>query len=284
MIIPTVELIADGDVRSYCWSHLRAFHNVSHVTDLLVDLHKPPAHQRANVRKQAEQIRYCLHQAREYADAAETVSLATRPNLLYYSIMSLALAEVLFKQDGASSLDRAREQNKHHGLTLKVGGGGGETTLTAAAESLRAVPLVHANGDRFGTFELWHRSCREMPIGGEVSSSVVGGGTIKSVELILGSADDRLNKLPRDGLTLLECLLHIPGLLPFFTSKKMDAPIVRGRMTAAVHPEQRKRIVTTWFHPGPIDTWKALSARIKFAPGDFEALNISERAHQWVRT
>jgi hypothetical protein len=35
-----------------------------------------------------------LFQAKEYFDASGAVTLATKPNLLYYSIMSLAIAEI----------------------------------------------------------------------------------------------------------------------------------------------------------------------------------------------
>lgn len=54
--------------------------------------HSVPKDQRPNVLKQATKIRYCLLQAKEYRDAAEGASLATKPLLLYYSVMSLAFS------------------------------------------------------------------------------------------------------------------------------------------------------------------------------------------------
>jgi hypothetical protein len=68
--------------------------------------------------------------------------------------MSLAIAEVLFKQTGASSLDAARAQHRHHGLELRVSDTPQDVDLKAASSSLLAKPLIRRNGERFGTFEL----------------------------------------------------------------------------------------------------------------------------------
>src|SRR5215831_3387011 len=142
MIIQDVALVPSDDIARYAWSHLRRFHNVSYVSRLITRLHSLPPGQEANVKKQAEQIRFCLQQAEEYAEAARVVSIATRPNLLYYSTMCLALAEILLKQSGASSLDKAREEHRHHGLSLTVGPFGRNVVeLDAVCSSLRAVPM-----------------------------------------------------------------------------------------------------------------------------------------------
>lgn len=144
MIITSASLIYANDITKTCWSCIRRFHNVDFVRDLICKLQKPPIKQKNNTRKQAEQIKYCLIQAKEYYDAAQAVSLATKPVLMYYSTMSLALAEILLKQDGDSSLDRAREQHAHHGLTfhLDLQKNQHEFTLDKSAACLRASPLV----------------------------------------------------------------------------------------------------------------------------------------------
>jgi hypothetical protein len=88
MIITATTAVTDTDFERYGWTGLRRFHNVEAVQTQLSDLHKVPRNN-PNVKKQATQIRYCLQQAREYFDAANAVSLATKPVLLYYSIMNL---------------------------------------------------------------------------------------------------------------------------------------------------------------------------------------------------
>lgn len=74
--------------------------------------------------------------------------------------MSLALAEVLFKQDGNSSLDMARKKHNNHGLNLvpitKL-----PNSFADAAQKLVSKPVGGEN--RFGTFELWHRTARWHP-------------------------------------------------------------------------------------------------------------------------
>lgn len=271
MIQIGVRLVSELDLHSYSWAHLRRFHNVMETTSILMDLHRIPLKQKGNAEKQAHQIRYCLQQAREYADAADTVSLATKANLLYYSIMSLALAEILFKQSGESSLDRAREQHKHHGLQLKVSSvANGE--LEEQARSLRAVPLEHANGDRFGTFELWHRTCREAPAAGKLKE-YRGEGYLSSFALILGAEDAQLPKLPSAGISLLDCMLHIPGMHEFFSAFSITSPIVRGSLELKKREtgEQLKMI----FHPCPDAVWTEFSSRISFSPRDLECIRVT---------
>ena len=168
MIIKKASLIPSDNLSKTCWARIRRFHNVSFVVECIRELHSIPKKQEANARKQAEQIRYCLIQAKEYFDASLAVTLATKPVLLYYSTMSLALAEILLKQDGMSSLDKARGEHAHHGLELRIDPSNKEHdhSLRSTAGSLRAVP-PSCNGKRFGTFELWHRSSRELPHCGE---------------------------------------------------------------------------------------------------------------------
>jgi YaaC-like Protein len=160
MSIKNARKIRSADRELFAWAGLRKFHNVDVVADKLIEIHSIPARWHQDAKKQAQQLKYCLVQAREYFQAAQSVSLATRPNLLYYGTMSLALAEILFKQSGERSLDKARAEHRHHGLTVTVGGIGRYDELAAAASQLKATP-VEINGHRRGTFELWHQSARE---------------------------------------------------------------------------------------------------------------------------
>jgi hypothetical protein len=106
VIIENSRKVRTADPAGFAWAGLRRFQNVDLVTGAIVKLHNVEAKQQKNANKQAHQLRYCLIQAREYFAAATSVSLATKPNLLYYGTMSLALAEMLFKQTGESTLSR----------------------------------------------------------------------------------------------------------------------------------------------------------------------------------
>ncbi|RTE88481.1 YaaC family protein [Bradyrhizobium sp. LVM 105] len=139
MIIQRAKKVRTGNLSEFAWSSLRKFQNIDLLAKILIEMHQVPTKYHDDARKQAQQIRYCLIQAREYFAAASSVSTATRPNLLYYGTMSLALAEILFKQSGDSSLDKAREENRHHGLTMTVGSTKRGADLSFAAHAIRAL-------------------------------------------------------------------------------------------------------------------------------------------------
>jgi hypothetical protein len=155
-----------------------------------------PPKWRDHVRKQAQQLRYCLIQAREYFSAAGSVSIATKPNLLYYGTMSLALAEILFKQSGDSSLDKARSEHRHHGLSMRAGGVPRGANLELSASHIRAIPL-NVDGRRKGTFELWHQSSREHPLAGFLTRHLAGGGSTTTFQVLLGAADNSFHHCRR---------------------------------------------------------------------------------------
>src|SRR5438093_94259 len=103
MIIKNVTKLRTSNPSNFAWTKLRKFHNVELIANKIQELQNAPETQRNNVKKQAQQLRYCMVQAREYFQAAEIVSIATKPNLMYYGAMSLALADILLKQSGLSS-------------------------------------------------------------------------------------------------------------------------------------------------------------------------------------
>ncbi len=258
VIIRSTHLFQAADVAETAWALLRRFQNISYVEDLICEKHLITHKQRPNARKQATQIRYCLLQAKEYFDAGNTVSLATRPNLYYYCIMSLALAEILFKQTGESSLDRAREQHRHHGLLLTVDSVPvGKTDLITTSSQLGAVPARDHKGCGVGTFELWHRSAREMSLLGQVITTHLTGTTTTTSEILLQASDSRLPTIPKNGLTLLDCFQSLPCMLGFMPFHGVNSDIVRARydLTRSTTEDVRQHALT--IHPGgPIDEFR----------------------------
>ena len=201
-------------------------------------------------------------QAREYFTAADAVSIATKPNLLYYGTMSLALAEILLKQSGLSSLDKARSENRHHGLTMTVGGIPRGSDLQTSANQIRAVP-VEANGARKGTFELWHRSSREHPLAGEVTTVFTTGGSTSVYGGILGAIDEPYQPIRISGLTLADCLAGLPLLIDHTTASGLTSLFIRGRCDSRVFPgEQWRQDVRIMFHPSGLIPAMLESVRI----------------------
>jgi hypothetical protein len=232
MIIREAARAPNREIAAFAWAGLRKFLNVEATAQLISRLHRIGKQHRRNVEKQARQIRYCLLQAREYADAAERVSLVTKPTLLYYSIMCLALAEVLLKHTGNSSLDRAREQHRHHGLDFKVHAmPGSRSSLGQAAHCLSAAPAVKGNGEPFGTFELWHQSAREMPIIGEQRERL-GVGQSTRLDAVLGVADVQLPSIPVGGIALLEVFRRLPAMLDYMNGVNIPSAIVRATVSS----------------------------------------------------
>jgi YaaC-like Protein len=211
MIIATAAKIQNANPAQYAWFSLRRFHNVRFTAERISKIHQVPAKHVKNVEKQADQIRFFLIQAKEYFDASKTVTLVTRPVLLYYSAMCLATAEILFKHSGDSSLDCARDKHKHHGLTF-VNKHSKRTIdkITLSAAGLRAKPAIRANQARYGTFELWHQTAREPPMPADIINRLPGSGTIGYGAVVHGE-DSRLGYLPECGVTLLDVMKCIPG-------------------------------------------------------------------------
>ena len=221
--------------------------------------------------------------AREYFEAAQAVTLATKPVLLYYSIMNLALAEVLLKQSGGSSLDAARQQHRHHGLTTSVGGHNTTDCWQDVCKGLRAKPMLRdATCERFGTFELWHQSARHVPWVGKSISKKDG---TSGVRVMTASEDNRLPLLPAAGVDLLYCAQHLPVLSNTLASLGASQKLLRGaaaqvvfddvhwQTTHVVHPCQNQALM------------HQLLARFEYAPSMVPMVDVdySEKGGATVR-
>ncbi|WP_426533538.1 YaaC family protein [Bradyrhizobium sp. McL0615] len=274
MIITVVKQVRTADPSAYAWATLRKFQNVDLVASKITTLHNVPEKHRADVRKQALQIRYCLLQAREYFAAAATVSLATKPNLLYYGTMSLALAEILFKQSGDSSLDRAREQNRHHGLTMTVAGTPRPASLSEASGLLKAYPM-EVGGIRKGTFNLWHHCIREHPLPGILTRFFPEGGSTDEFANLWGAEDKPYKPIPSTGISLEDCLASLPLLLEHSASSGVSPNFVRGRCAANqwIGDQWRRQSIFVLY---PDKRIGQLLEGIKINPNKIEQIDIRE--------
>jgi YaaC-like Protein len=251
VIITKLRVADQTDLTRKVWAGLRTFHNVERVATILLDEIANKNHSKSvkqNVKKQAEQIRYCLLQAREYYDASLAVSMATKPVLLYYSLMNLALAQILFTQSGDSSLDRAREQHRHHGLLFKFDGNRlSSDNLRDAASKLAAQRATRDTGEPFGTFELWLRSCRDTQICAQTTRTLIGNNLIR-MEVIAEPPDHR-PEIQFERMSLLECIQRLPTMQSFCLENGVGSNILRttavryldqpnrtGRFEIRIHP------------------------------------------------
>jgi hypothetical protein len=250
MVITDLRAIRVSDPAAYAWAGLRRFQEVGFVTSRIMEVHQLADKHRPNAEKQAAQIRYCLTQAREYFTAARAVSLATKPNLLYYGTMSLALAEILLKKTGDSSLDRARAMHRHHGLSFveTLPSRANIFDLVTASSNLRALPH-EIKGARVGTFELWHSAAREWPLGGILRVQEDEGG-IERFTMLLGPRDERLPLLPTGGLSLLDCFKGLPRMADFVAEEGVTPTIARCKIEREMRGNSGHQTTTLAFHPG----------------------------------
>lgn len=239
-----------------------------------MEKHKILEKHRGNVVKQATQIRQCLIQAREYKDAADVTSLATRPLLLYYSLMSLALAQILFKGSGVDSLDAARGEHAHHGLTFTVSSlTKGDFELTAASH-LIAKPMI-AEGRRRGTFELWHRTAREDPVVGE-RTRITGSGSLTSgAEVFLISANERLGYIAEQGMNFFECLSGTPGMLEWLGQQGVGSDVIRGSFSTLVD-KNAVEAANLIIHPGRAARVQEIADAVVMHPSLVSTLELEE--------
>jgi hypothetical protein len=182
MITRVKDVVAEDPIR-YIWKNLRYFLDAGFVESRITEIHGEEAKKhKKNVEKQAIQIGYCIRQAEEYFRAASQVSLATRPNLLYYGGVSLTKALILLQKDGTCSFDALREseKHKHHGLELKekfknikV-----ETGPTSFFGSISCRCYTHKHKDDFnhpwGHFPLFYDSLTPTTFSLEAETHVLG--------------------------------------------------------------------------------------------------------------
>lgn len=278
MIITSVEVIPSGtNIIEYAWSGLRRYQNVNYVSSEIFRLQSPPEKQKANVYKQSLQVRDCLIQASEYFNAAKYVSLSTKPLLYYYGMMSLALSEILIKQDGDSSLDRARGKHSNHGLAfINNGNPSRSNTLSDSAIQLIARPSVRENGRRYGTFELWHRSSREPPVCGKETFLYANGATRTNTGILLTPSDLPTIALPDEGLDLLTIFKSIPALDYYLAGIGIKTNNVRSTITRTINEEQKTYSTTLVVHPSSQEVLELAYENMKFSANSVNVIDITD--------
>ncbi|MGX7709352.1 YaaC family protein [Methylobacterium sp. Gmos1] len=251
MLLKSHTEVRTRDTARYAWAGLRKFHNTRFTFDKHVELLSVPAKYRKFAEKQAAHIRYSLLQAKEYAIAAHNATLATKPVLMYYCCMSLALAEILMKQGGESSLDKARLEHNHHGLSLQADEARIRKSedFSEVASSLKAIPLIKGGGVRSGTFELWHRSARGMPTIGKHIKTQANGTILQHYSTLMQSSDAAYPKIERAGISLLDTISHVPGMANIITSYGVSSNFVRGRVEFNDNRVTKRSAISTIIHP-----------------------------------
>lgn len=275
MIIHNATKISSPDVADYSWRKLAQFNNVGFTSELISHLHGLDPKQSRNARKQAEQIQYCLIQAKEYFESSRVVSLATKPVLLYYCVMSLALAEILVKQTGDSRLSKLRENHNCHGLSLTLQKEPLPTdSLFEATNQLIAKIQTNQFGEPKGTFEVWRRSARELPIVGYWTQRF-GAGNTSSFRTIFTAEDIAPPVLGRSGISLRSCLINLPYMADTLARWGDRLEMVRAKISVDI-PEGKPGEFTIVIHPASSDLIDRFSSLFVMEPEYINILDITD--------
>lgn len=275
MILNDLKVLRTNDVVKYSWSRIAQFQNIDHTVKMISALHNLGRKHQENARSQAEELKHCLSQAKEYFDAANAVSLSTKPVLLYYSAMSMALAEILLKQTGDSRLSKLRQEHNCHGLQLSIGSAvKTEDSLSQSASNLIIKAQTDIGGQPKGTFEVWRRSAREYPIGGKFTNVQFGGATTTGHRIICTAADVPPATLPKKGLSLLQCLAELPYLSEVLSSNGASLQMVRGAFNQTIN--QLKISTEFVLHPGPEDLIEKFGSSVQAEPAAVNNLTVIE--------
>lgn len=276
MRITSVTQVNDHDVEAFAWRRIAQFQNIDYTAQLIMNLHKLDKKHLANAKKQAEQVKYCLTQAREYFDASKRVSLATKPVQQYYCLMSLALAEILVKQTAESRLSALRANHNCHGLTFSLTSEPNvQESLASTAVKFYAKPQFGSNGKAKGTFEVWRRSARESPIGGEFIERHLSGQT-KSFKLLFVPSDEPPPVLPSSGINLYQCLTNLPYMAEPLSRWGLDLRMVRGVASKTYNTATQTTTTSLTIHPNTNENIEAFGNLCKFEPSCINHLRIHE--------
>jgi hypothetical protein len=141
-----------------------------------------------------------------------------------------------------------------------------------ATSCLTATPLVKGR-NRTGTFELWHRSARELPTVAEVVRVHRPSASFTSYEVAFTGADNRLALVPHAGLTLFDCLHHLPCMVDHLGISGVHHNIVRGR--ALVRYQDDKIIYRILLHPSTQPLFDKFCESVFFHPSSVDRVDFN---------
>lgn len=218
------------------WKLLRFFEDIPSVSETIRRIRNIPKEKfKADVKKQARQVGYCIRQAEEYFHASSQVGLPTRPLLLYYGAVSLSQALVLLRQDGTHSLDARRKKQKHnhHGLAL-VRGLLERARPDAGAENyLRSIQCkCHIEkGIPWGQFALFYQSLVPCAFGIETEIHDQGKSTFLRSNAIQVCADLLpLDTIISKRLNALDLVKSLPDMRFILQQLGIQPDLCRGNV------------------------------------------------------
>jgi hypothetical protein len=202
--------VTTDNVSAEAWRHLLEYANHELAVDAIVKKHGAPDKKLlSNYKKQAQQLRAAILQAKEYFDAAKNSSLITSPNHLYYGMASLCSSIMLLLGTGEKALDKLRQdkENNNHGLEFST-----SVNATSCRTGLDILTNSFTRIRGNGFFLQWYSTLPiDSPVYGEIVRSDGPGNLISRTQL---GSDRHFGPHEIIGYkaSILELLKYLPDL------------------------------------------------------------------------
>lgn len=201
-----MEWITCENTYEEAWRRLLEYANVELAIAAIESIHGAATKKTLpHYKKQAEQTRVSLLQAKEYFEAARTSSLYTQPNHLYYGSVALTTACMLIRGSGEYSLDYLRrdKKNAHHGLDFTF-----SSNQQRAKEGLNLLENSFVKVCPNGHFKNWYSTLHPtIPVAAlqtlrdrtstSTNYTVAGGCKIPDIQDLIGEKGDLLSLIRR---------------------------------------------------------------------------------------
>lgn len=124
----------------------------------------------------------------------------------------------------------------------------GNDKFLRASSALKAHPMEKGNGNRAGTFELWHDLSRALPFGGTTKRHLSRGFS-QLFEIVGHSDDERMDLLPERGVSLIDCYKCLPQMRDFLHANGIFSSVVRANVKLDVHDKKKTNKWTLIIQP-----------------------------------
>lgn len=268
--------IKDKNTPEHAWHELKKFQNIAYTRQLIMRKHNLSEKDKKNAERQAKSIRYCLIQAEEYYQSSLATTIATQPLLMYYSLMSLALAQILFSGTGDHRLEKLRATDGHHGLSFHVNASiSCDDSLLESSKKLCATPAID-NKRPYGTFNVWHSFSREYPVFGE-NEIIYTTNSVKHIgPILIPSEEFCYERVPHKGLTYFDIISSMPALGNFLRNNNIYANIIRGNISLKQRESENFNEIIIIIHPDEELNLERFYNLIKIHPRQIPCINVTE--------
>ncbi|NJD91208.1 MAG: hypothetical protein FIA91_06805 [Geobacter sp.] len=244
-----MEWITCENTHEESWRRLLEYANVDLAIEAIESIHGKSTPQiKANYKKQAEQARVSLLQAKEYFEAARSSSLFTQPNHLYYGAVALSTACMLIRGDGSKSLDflRNNSKNSHHGLDFTF-----SSDQKAAKQGIKLLENSYVKICPNGHFSNWYSTLIEQQDVGALHTRVMNGHSTSNLEVVGKYNIPKFNELINAKYSL-DCIIkRLPDLQSELGRYGLHSNSVRGEHKIIIDLKNQQNENIFVFHSSP---------------------------------